>query len=151
MNLLRRTAAALASAVALSACSGNPTLADEEAQMERSRQVWNAQGIDDYRMIVRITGGMLGGSALVEVRDGVPVSVQPAEGGPQHLPMSAFAGYDTVEELFAILERAFDRDVHELKAEYDPHFGVPIDVDIDPMRDAIDEEHGFVVEGFTVL
>lgn len=150
MNLLRRTAA-LTSVVALSACSGNATLADEEAQMERSRQVWNAQGIDDYRMIVKITGGLIGGSAAVEVRDGVPVSVQPAPGGPQHLPMSSFAGYDTVEELFAVMERAFDRDVHELKAEYDPRFGVPIDVDIDPMRDAIDEEHGFAVEGFTVL
>jgi hypothetical protein len=150
MNLLRRTAA-IACVAALAACSSNPNLADEEARMERSRQVWNAQGIDDYRMIVWITGGLLGGGAVIEVRDGVPVSVQPAEGGPQHLPMSAFARYDTVEELFAVLEQAFDRNVHEVKAEYDPRFGLPIDVDIDPMRDAIDEEHGFSVEGFTVL
>ena len=150
MSLLRRTAAFTAFA-ALSACSASATLADEEAQMEKSRQVWNAQGIDDYRMTVRISGGLLGGSAVIEVRDGVPVSVQPAEGGPQHLPMSAFAGYDTVEELFAVLERAFDRDVHDVEATYDPTLGLPLSVSIDPMEDAIDEEHGFSVVGFTKL
>lgn len=151
MNLLRRIAAALASVVALSACSGNPTLADEEARMERSRQVWNAQGIDDYRMTVRITGGLLGGSAAVEVRNGVAVSVQPAEGGPQNLPLSAFARYDTVEELFAVLEQAFETGADDVDATYDPTLGLPLNVAIDPMENAIDEEHGFLVEGFTKL
>jgi hypothetical protein len=151
MNLLRRTAAALASVVALSACSGNPTLADEEAEMERSRQVWNAQGIDDYRMTVRITGGLLGGSAVIEVRDGAPVSVQPAEGGPQNLPLSAFARYDTVEELFAVLEQAFANGADNVDATYDPTLGLPLNVAIDPFENAIDDEHGFMVVGFTVL
>jgi hypothetical protein len=65
--------------------------------------------------------------------------------------MSAFQRYDTVEELFGVLEQAFDNGADKVDATYDATLGVPIDVDIDPMRDAIDEEHGFVVEGFTVL
>ncbi|HEY7768016.1 DUF6174 domain-containing protein [Longimicrobium sp.] len=151
MNLLRRTAAALASVVALSACAGNSTLADEEARMERSRQVWNAQGIDDYRMIVSVSAGMIAGSATIEVRDGVPVSVQRTEGGPQTLPLSAFARYDTVEELFAVLEQAFENGSDEIEALYDSTLGVPLSVAIDPMKNAIDEEHGFLVNGFTKL
>jgi hypothetical protein len=150
MNLLRRTAA-LASVVALSACAGNPTLADEKAQMERSRQVWNAQGIDDYRMTVRLQGGWLGGSAVVEVRDGVPVSRHTPPGEPQQVPPEAFAEYDTVEELFAILERAFENGADDVDATYDPTLGLPLEVFIDPMKNAIDEEHGFMVEGFTKL
>jgi hypothetical protein len=150
MNLLRRTAA-LTSLVALSACSGNPTLADEEARMERSRQVWNAQGIDDYRMIVSISAGLIGGSATIEVRDGVPVSVQRTEGGPQTLPSSAFARYDTVEELFAVLEQAFANGADDVDATYDPTLGLPLNAAIDPFENAIDDEHGFEVVGFTKL
>jgi hypothetical protein len=151
MNLLRRTAAAFASIAALAACSGNPTLADEQAQMERSRQLWNAQGIDDYRMTVRLQGGWFSGSVVVEVRDGAPVSRHTPAGEPQQVPPEAFAEYDTVEELFAILERAFENGADDVDATYDPTLGLPVDVYIDPMKDAIDEEHGFLVQGFTKL
>ncbi|HZG44199.1 MAG TPA: DUF6174 domain-containing protein [Longimicrobium sp.] len=151
MNLLRRTAAAVASVVALSACAGSPTLADEKARMERNRQVWIAQGIDDYRMTVRLQGGWFSGSVVVEVRDGVPVSRHTPANEPQQVPPEAFAEYDTVEELFAILERAFENDADDVDATYDPTLGLPLDVFIDPMKNAIDEEHGFVVQGFTVL
>jgi hypothetical protein len=150
MNLLRRTAVTLASAVALSACS-NPNEGTEQARMERNRQVWNAQGIGDYRMTVRLQGGWHGGSVVVEVRDGVPVSRHTPADEPRQVPPEAFADYDTVEELFAILERAFENDADDVDATYDPTLGLPLNVFVDPMKNAIDEEHGFVVQGFTAL
>jgi hypothetical protein len=150
MNLLRRTAAAFAITAALSACS-NPNEGTEQARMERNRQVWNAQGIGDYRMTVRLKGGWLSGSVVVEVRDGVPVSRHTPAGEPQQVPPEAFAKYDTVEELFAILEHAFENDADDVDATYDPTLGLPLNVYIDPMENAIDEEHGFEVVGFTML
>jgi len=150
MNLLRRTATAFASIAALAACS-NPTHVVEQARMERQRQIWNAQDIDDYRMTVHMGGGMIAGAAVVEVRDGVPVSVQPAGPGPGQIPLSAFAKYDTVEELFDVLEHAFETDAHHIHAEYDARYGLPVSVSIDPREDMVDEEHGFTVQGFTKL
>ena len=149
MTLLRRSAA-LASIAALAACS-NPTHAAEQGRMVRQRQIWNAKDIDDYRMTVHMGGGMIGGAAVIEVRDGVPVSVQPVETGPGQLPVSAFARYDTVEELFGILEDAFKTDVDRIDAEYHARYGLPVSVFIDPREDVADEEHGFLVKGFTAL
>jgi hypothetical protein len=65
--------------------------------------------------------------------------------------MSAFARYDTVEELFAVLEQAFDTGADDVDATYDATLGLPLLAAIDPMENAIDEEHGFLVEGFTKL
>jgi hypothetical protein len=147
--MVHRTAV-FAFLAALSACS-NPNEARERERMERHRQVWNAQGIDDYRMTVHVGTGLIGGGAVIEVRDGVPVSIQPAEPDLGQLPLSRFAEYDTVEELFAVLERAFEADVHEVRAEYDTRYGLPVSVMIDPRRDVIDEERRFTVQGFTKL
>ena len=119
--------------------------------MVRQRQIWNAQDIDDYRMTVHMGGGMIAGAAVIEVRDGVPVSVQPAGTGPGQIPLSAFARYDTVEELFGVLEDAFKTDAHRIDAEYHDRYGLPVSVFIDPREDVVDEEHGFWVEGFTPL
>lgn len=150
MKLVSLKMAAAACVAVLAACGDITGNAGERMELERARELWNAQGIDDYRMTLGLQGGMIGGRAIITVRDGVPVSVQPIEPW-EEMPASFFQGFDTVEDLFAILQRAVDQDADRIDAEYHRQLGVPLDVYIDPSKNAVDEEHGFVVESFAVL
>src|SRR5829696_3613893 len=90
----------------LAACQGEPTfIVAAHMELSAARQLWDAQGVDDYRMRVRLTGAWVNAAAVITVRDGVPVSVDPVDQrGMEYVDL--FGGYDTVEELFAVVERA---------------------------------------------
>lgn len=150
MKLVALKMAAAACVAMLAACGDVTGNAGERMELERARELWDAQGIDDYRMTVGRQGGMIGGRAMITVRDGTPVSVQPLEPW-EEMPPQYFNGMDTVEDLFAILQRAVDNDADRIDAEYHRQLGVPVDVYIDPSKNAIDEEHGFIVESFEIL
>lgn len=132
----------------LAACGGDPTgLRGERMELGMARALWDARGTDDYRMTVRLVGAWIGGAAVIRVRDGVPVSVEPVQ--PSNgLTASAFASHDTVEELFGVLERAVEQGADRIDAEYHGQLGLPVDVAIDVHEDAIDDEHGFIVQSF---
>lgn len=148
MTHLRKLPLLAALVATLSACSDpSGTDADAEARLERNRQRWNAAGIDDYRMRVRLQGAWFGGTAVIEVRDGVPVSITPDdETGPE-----PFRSYDTVEKMFAVVARAIEQEAYRLDVEYERDRGIPTNVYVDLHRDWVDEEHGFVVEDFRSL
>jgi hypothetical protein len=145
-----RKFAALGCVAMLAGCEGDPTgsAGDPEA-LASAQERWSAQDINDYRMTIRLQGGMIGGSARITVQNGQTVSIQPL--APGALPASAFQHLDTVEELFDILVSAHDDDAYRIDAEYHPQLGVPMDVLIDPEKNAVDEEHGFKVDIFEIL
>ena len=140
-------------AALLAACSDGPTgIVGTQMEMHRARQTWNSQGVDDYRMTVRLTGAWFGGSAVVTVRDGVPVSVQPV--GDGNIGPGAgdlWSHYDTVEELFGIVEHAIDENADRLHATFHDRYGIPVEVDIDYRENWADDEQGFAVETFDRL
>jgi hypothetical protein len=115
--------------------------------LQAARQIWERRGIDDYIMVVRLSGAWFGGAALVKVRDGAPVLVRPL-GDEAGSPPEAFGEYDTVEELFGIVERAMQNEAHHLDARYDTRLGLPVEVFVDRRTTVADDEHGFVVESF---
>lgn len=131
----------------LAGCSDGPTEVEGEVMdLERARGLWDARGRDDYGMTVRLTGAWIGGAAAIRVRDGVPVSVRPLEPN-QGLPPGVFRDYDTVEELFAMLQRA-ENEADRVVVEYHSRLGVPVQAGIDWHANAIDDETGFIVESF---
>lgn len=130
----------------LAACGDDhPTGPLESRPMElaAARALWDAQGVDDYRMTVRLTGPWVNGSAVILVRDDVPILVQQAGRYLGAAPMS-FSEYDTVEELFAILGQDADRVI----AEFHPRLGLPVEGFLDVHAGMIDDESGFIVESF---
>ncbi|HEX6373669.1 MAG TPA: DUF6174 domain-containing protein [Longimicrobium sp.] len=133
----------------LGACGDATGVVSAPIELERARGLWDARGVQDYRMTVRLTGAWIGGAAEIQVRGGVPVSVRPV-GLPEGIPAEAFRDYDTVEELFAILQHAVDNDAERIAAEYHPRLGVPVEVSIDHRLTTADDEHGFIVEAFDV-
>ena len=132
----------------LAACDGGLTgVTGEQMELARARRLWSANGIDDYRMTVRLGGAWFSGKAVIEVRNGVPVSVQPVEPA-NGVTAELWANYDTVEEMFGVLQHAADEDAFRIDATFHTRYGVPVDVFIDPGESWADDEHGFIVETF---
>lgn len=136
-----------------SACGANPfdfdVLERERQALAEARQQWASTGIDSYEFTVNVRC-MCGPLQMrVRVVDGAVVSrVWLRDGQP--VPADELTGLDTVEELFAYLERALDREPAEIEVDYDAR-GIPTHAFIDWTKAAIDEESGFGVEGFTVI
>lgn len=135
----------------LAACESEPTaIVAEHMGRPAARQLWDSQGVKDYRMRVRLTGAWLTGVSVITVRNGVPVSVEPVD-QPGRSFIHLFGDYDTVEDLFAVLERAEAEAADRIDAAFDSRYGVPVEVTIDNREDLADDEHGFIVETFERL
>jgi hypothetical protein len=147
MNLFRLRLLAVTSLALLAACSDPAGITGKRFELERARQLWEDRQVADYDMTVQLTGAWVTGAAEIQVRGGVPVSVQ-AVGEGNRLPVEAFREYDTVEELFAVLQHAVDEDADRIDAQFDARFGVPVDVYVDYRESWADDEHGFIVESF---
>lgn len=151
MKLIRRMGMVAGTLALLAACSDPTAITGEEMEMELARRKWDAQQVDDYRMQVRLVGAWFGGAAVIHVRNGVPVSVEPVGNQSGAGGSELWSRYDTVEELFAVLERAVEEDAYRIDATYEGSYGLPVDVFVDLIENAVDDEHGFIVETFDEL
>lgn len=146
MKLSGRKAFVAGCLAVLAACGDDhPTglLKGEPMELAAARALWDAQGVDDYQMTVRLTGPWANGTAVIRVRDGVPVVVHKI-GQYQGAALLSFSEHDTVEELFAMLGRDADRVV----AEFHPSLGLPVEGFVDVHAEMVDDESGFIVESF---
>jgi hypothetical protein len=89
--------------------------------------------LDEWRGPTRITVVGVDPTERVYVDTGDPV------------PMQAEDAFPSVDGLFAIIEDALDKDAHSVEVIYDPSTGVPLEIRIDYIELAIDEELGFDV------
>lgn len=145
MKLSGRKCVFAACLAVLAACDGDPTgVVGEPMELATALRMWDVRGTDDYRMTVRLRGAWSGGKAVIEVRNGVPVSVQPGSG----MAPEVFSEYDTVDELFGLLQSAVDDDAFRIDATFHPRLGLPAEVMIDPGEFWADDEYGFAVETF---
>ena len=132
----------------LAGCSESPTeIVAEDMDLVQARALWDARGAVDYSMTVRLTGAWFSGAAEIWVRDGAPVWVHPI-GSNSGVSAEIFSSYDTVEELFRILEAADEEDAELVEAMFHARYGLPVDVYVDWRRNAVDDETGFIVESF---
>jgi hypothetical protein len=149
MKLIRKMGMVAGTFALLAACSDPTSITGEEMELEMARARWDAQQVDDYRMQVRLVGAWFGGAAVIHVRNGVPVSVEPVD--DHYVSAEVWSHYDTVEELFAVLERAVEQDAYRMEATFNARYGLPVDAFVDLIESAVDDEHGFIVETFDEL
>jgi hypothetical protein len=122
-------------------------------ELRAARAEWERQGISSYRYTVRRSCECLPEAtapARVEVRDGRTVSVVAATSVSQVRP-EAFGEYDTVEELFAVIEEAIARDPYRFTARYDERLGYPLGYSVDFDREYVDDEGGLAITEFEVI
>jgi hypothetical protein len=144
----------LPATLALSACEGDPFLPRFTTDLDEARATWERQGITSYRYtLLKVCGECPPESvapARIEVRDGVPVSVQ-ALTSSRPIDPAFFGDYDTVDELFDVIGDALAAEPYRFHARYDEGRGHPVGFSVDYDRQAVDDEAGFSVADFEVI
>jgi hypothetical protein len=139
-------ACALAALLILGGCAvlePEPDAADRR-DLARARDLWARVGPRSYRYVYAPRCDCpptVARATWVTVEQGVVVEAsyldgnEPVNIGPQL--------YGTVDSLFARVQRAYDQHAAEVRVQYDPRLGYPVDVWIDWRRDVADDESGF--------
>jgi hypothetical protein len=137
-------------AVLLAAC----TQAKASSELEQNRALWEQQDASNYQFELSILcfcpyGGQM--PLSIVVRDGQVVSLATADGSDPGPSLEYFNQADTVEELFGIIESAQAGGADDIKVQYDPDSGYPVSIDIDYIKEAVDDEISYQVANLEFL
>lgn len=136
---------------ALSGCDDGPTAPRDDLRAARRR--WEGARPASYAFTferVCFCPVELVRPTIVTVRGGVVESLRYVDGGAPVDPR--FAGqFPTIDGLFDALEALLARDPAVFEARYDAGRGFPVRVDVDPIRDAVDDEVGYRVRDWRAL
>ena len=129
----------------LAACirpDGAQQPAAAQTDLQAAQQRWQAQQIVSYSYGLAVSCFCpedIRQPVVVTVNNGATTSIVKAEGGD---PATAefFAEYNTVEKLFALIQKAIDEKADGITVTYDPTLGYPTDIKVDTSFQAADEE-----------
>jgi hypothetical protein len=116
-------------------------------ELRANRERWEGAGVEDYRYVIRQVCACDPESYLVEVRRGEAASVTPLGGERERLTWRVDS-LDNFRELFDRVQAEMESRPDGLKAAYDPEWGYPVYLYVDPRRDVAEDERGFSVERF---
>lgn len=133
----------------LAACSllpgASPRPPDALGALAQHQAQWQAKGLNDYTFTITpqcfcpfsdpLDVTVAGGVATRITKAGQPVAPREVEGLPK-----------TVPELFAVLSARAG--AAKLSVEWDPTFGFPASIQVDPIANAIDDEFGYLITNF---
>jgi hypothetical protein len=121
--------------------------------LNRHRQQWASQEISSYRYQLRVNcfcPPEITDPVIVEVRDGATISVSYAATG-RPAESRYFEKYDSVDELFLVIDDALGRRAAEISVTYDEKLSLPTRIYIDFVKQAIDDEIAYDVSEFETL
>ena len=125
---------------------------DRLLDLEQARALWAETGPDSYRYDY-FQGCFCAapvGDFVVTVTDGtVTAAVTDPDGEP--VPEGTLAALRTMEELFDVVGTAIEREIDGFRVEYDPEYGFPTLIDLDPYENAIDDELRIEAGGLVAL
>ena len=140
----------IALAVLLAGCSLSPA----STELEQNRALWEAQNASDCQFQLSILCFCPYYSQMpltIKVRDGEAISISAADGSDVTPNLEYYSQADTIEELFGIIESAQAGGADEIKVEYDPDYGYPVSIDIDYIKQAVDDEVSYQVMNLEFL
>lgn len=135
-------------ALILAACSAGGS------ELSRNQSKWQDADIAHYRFQLGVGCFCPVGDIMpltVEVQDGEIVSIADVNGNdyPSTEPMSEFIlKYATIDRIFSELGSEPVREADKLTVSYDPTYGFPVEVAIDYIELAADDELYLSVSGF---
>lgn len=121
-----------------------PLADDAPASLADARARWNEAGVDDYRMVTEVQCFCpSAGPVTVEVRDGQPTTISPTGD-------TATLGPDlTVAAVFDAIGAA--QAEGDVDVAYDPDLGYPVQADLDPVLNAVDDEVSYRILELTPI
>ena len=120
----------------------------DQWDLDEARELWNENEPTHYRYVQdewAFSDSV--GPVRIEVLDREVVSaviVETGEPAPADREL-------TIEDLFDMVQDELDGDPDDITVDYDGELGFPETVDVDPIDNAIDDEHGFSAEQFEIL
>lgn len=147
MRFFHRAILSVSLLISLSACA-NDTISEKNSA---ARALWNESGISSYQYHYEVgcfCSGPAVGGATITVIDGMVVSaeLEDREATPAELD-----GLPAIEQLFADIDNIVAEEPHDIAVIYDPTYGYPTELDVDPIANAIDDEMMFKVTSFSAL
>ncbi len=137
-------------ALVLSACS----LAGK-SEIQQNQQKWQDSGISHYRYNVFVGCFCVFNEDMplvIEVQDGKVVSMEYQSGKEIEASNRAlFDKYATMDRIFSELEADLNGKADEVTVTYDPTYGFPTKVNIDFIKNAVDDEVALTVSNFEKL
>ena len=136
-------------AMLVSACS--PA---RQTELDRNRALWESQSIRHYRFDLTISCFCVFNDQMpltIEVQDGQVVSISAAGGADISDFRDFYSGFDTMEKLFDTIAEAAAGDAQTLEVQYDPTYGFPVSIYVDPEELVADDEVGYDVVNFQIL
>lgn len=121
----------------------DPAIEDGSAarDLAEAREKWAASGTTNYLFRIKASCFcMRTGPTDILVKNGTAVVSDPDWWGPTTIP-----------ELFAEVERAIDRQVGKLKVKYRESDGLPEQIYVDWITEAVDDEMGYTVSNLVDL
>ena len=121
-----------------------PGLLADHSDIADPAMRWAAYGVRDYAILqARDCFCVDGGKRfIVSVRSGAIAGVvNPADGSP--LPADRWGAFRTIPELFALARSIDPAHVASFHVEYDPRYGYPRSIYVDPSAQIADEEYGY--------
>lgn len=136
--------------IILAACTG-------ASEYDQNLAKWQAADISHYRFELFI--GCFCPFAedmplTVEVLNGEIVSITRADGSPVEATdpsRGVYESYATIDRLFAELKADLSGEADEVVVTYDPTYGFPVNISIDQIKEAIDDELSLQVSSFEIL
>lgn len=125
---------------------------DEPDRLEDARALWARVGPRDYSF--EFTPSCVchfGGQRIIVTVDDEAVVTARYVGSTALVDAVLLQTIPTIPELFDIIQDAIVRKAHRIEVTYDANYGYPVHAGIDYDVNAIDEEYGFTVTGFTSL
>lgn len=124
-----------------------------DVELAEGRERWAAAGMTAYEYHLRrscFCDPEYTAEVIIEVVNGAIQTVRYADTG-EPIGADRFSTYETVEDLFDIIENAIENDVVGVYVTYDPVDGYPFSVEIDYEPDVADEEIAFYVSDLRPL
>lgn len=137
--------------------AGQNTTPAPQAEVADNQAKWKNAGIQAYRFKLNIGCFCAFRDRMplsIEVRDGQVVSMAFSDGTqvPADDPgREMFDRFSTVERIFAELRSGASASAQVVRVTYDPTYGFPADLYIDPQQQAADDEFTVQVSEFEPL
>ncbi len=130
-----------------------PGTALNGAQAHTPAEVWAAQGIDDYQYTLQVSCFCMVDATrpvTITVQNGQVASITYVDDGTAADP-ALFEQYDTIDEIFAVIDEAAAQEPARLDVTYDEATGVPQSIAIDISEQMADEELYLEISDFEAL